>query len=59
IADYGFLVSLRETIPPSIPTRAQGRQTPGLPDGYRQCAESSANWLREGGHGRLAMFNVT
>ncbi|WP_352955896.1 transposase [Mesorhizobium sp. M1322] len=35
IAAYGFLVSLRETIPPSTPTRAQGRQTPGLPDGYR------------------------
>lgn len=35
IAAYGFLVSLRDTIPPSTPTRAQGRQTPGLPDGYR------------------------
>ncbi|WP_246506642.1 IS701 family transposase [Mesorhizobium silamurunense] len=35
IAAYGFLVSLRETIPPSTPTRAQGRQTPGLPNGYR------------------------
>lgn len=35
IAAYGFLVSLRETIPPSTPTRAQDRQTPGLPGGYR------------------------
>lgn len=35
IAAYGFLISLRETIPPSAPAQAQGRQTPGLPDGYR------------------------
>jgi SRSO17 transposase len=35
IAAYGFLISLRETFPPSAPVRAQGRQAPGLPDGYR------------------------
>jgi SRSO17 transposase len=35
IAAYGFLISLRGTIPPSAPARAKGRQTPGLSDGYR------------------------
>lgn len=35
IAAYGFLVSLRETIPPSAASQGQGRQTPGLPAGYR------------------------
>jgi SRSO17 transposase len=35
IAAYGFLISLRETIPPSAPARAQGCKTPGLPDGHR------------------------
>lgn len=35
IAAYGFLISLRETIPPSAPAQAQGRQIPGLPQGYR------------------------
>ncbi|TJW23621.1 MAG: IS701 family transposase, partial [Mesorhizobium sp.] len=35
IAAYGFLIALRETIPPSAPALAQGRQTPGLPDRYR------------------------
>ena len=35
IAGYGFLISLRETIPPSAPARTQGRQTTGLPSGYR------------------------
>lgn len=35
IAAYGFLISLRETIPPSASSQAQGRQTPGLPEGYR------------------------
>ncbi len=35
IAAYGFLISLRETIPPSAASRGQGRQTPGLPEDYR------------------------
>jgi len=35
IAAYGFLISLRETIPPSTPSQTQGRQAAGLPDGYR------------------------
>jgi SRSO17 transposase len=35
IAAYGFLVSLRETIPPSAAAQAKSRQTPGLPQGYR------------------------
>jgi hypothetical protein len=35
IAAYGFLISLRETISPSAPARAQGRQTLGLSEGYR------------------------
>jgi SRSO17 transposase len=35
IAAYGFLISLRETIPPSAPAKAQDRQTLGLPEGYR------------------------
>jgi SRSO17 transposase len=35
IAAYGFLISLRETIPPSAPSQAQGRQASGLPNGHR------------------------
>ena len=35
IAAYGFLISLRETIPPSAPSRARRRQILGVPDGYR------------------------
>jgi SRSO17 transposase len=35
IAAYGFLISLRETIPPSAPTQTQNRQASGLPGGYR------------------------
>jgi SRSO17 transposase len=35
IAAYGFLISLRETIPPSAPDKAQSRQIPRLPEGYR------------------------
>jgi SRSO17 transposase len=35
IAAYGFLISLRETIPPSAPPRAKSRQAPGLPEDYR------------------------
>ena len=35
IAAYGFLISLRETIPPSAPARALGRKASGLPHRYR------------------------
>jgi SRSO17 transposase len=35
IAAYGFLISLRETIPPSGPAQAQGRSTPAIPEDYR------------------------
>jgi SRSO17 transposase len=35
IAAYGFLVSEKETIPPSGPRTARLRQTTVLPDGYR------------------------
>ena len=35
IAAYGFLVSERETIPPSAPRRATSFQAPALPEGYR------------------------
>jgi SRSO17 transposase len=35
IAAYGFLVSERETIPPSRPRRTAPFQTPALPEGYR------------------------
>ena len=35
IAAYGFLVSERETIPPSAPRRAAPFQAPALPEGYR------------------------
>jgi SRSO17 transposase len=35
IAAYGFLISLREAIPPSAPSQAQGRQAPGLSKGYQ------------------------
>jgi len=35
IAAYGFLISLRETIPPSGPARAEGGKAPAVPEGYR------------------------
>ena len=35
IAAYGFLISERETIPPSGPGRRGERKTPGLPEDYR------------------------
>jgi len=35
IAAYGFLISLRETIPPSAPAQTEDRQTVGLSQGYR------------------------
>lgn len=35
IAAYGFLISERETIPPSGPRRAAPLQTTALPEGYR------------------------
>ena len=35
IAAYGFLISLRETIPPSASSQAQSRQIPGLSEDYR------------------------
>jgi SRSO17 transposase len=35
IAAYGFLISERETIPPSGPCAAETIQKPALPDGYR------------------------
>jgi len=35
IAAYGFLISQRETIPPSAPARTQGREILGLPEDYR------------------------
>src|SRR5712672_2473865 len=42
IAAYGFLVSERETIPPSRPRTATLFQTPVLPDGYRPRGSSLA-----------------
>ena len=41
IAAYGFLVSLRATIPPSAPPQAQIRQNPGLPPDYRSRGSAS------------------
>jgi SRSO17 transposase len=35
IAAYGFLISLRETIPPSASSQAQNGQPSGLPESYR------------------------
>lgn len=35
IAAYGFLISERETIPPSGPRAAAWRQKPAVPEGYR------------------------
>jgi SRSO17 transposase len=35
IAAYGFMVSLRETFPPSAAPRTAAGQAPGLPAGYR------------------------
>jgi SRSO17 transposase len=42
IAAYGFLVSERETIPPSTPRRTTIFPTPVLPDGYRPRGSSLA-----------------
>jgi SRSO17 transposase len=42
IAAYGFLISERETIPPSRPRTATLLQTPVLPDGYRPRGSSLA-----------------
>jgi len=42
IAAYGFLVSERETIPPSRPRTATLFQTPALPDDYRPRGSSLA-----------------
>src|SRR5580692_2602998 len=42
IAAYGFLVSERETIPPSRPRRTTPFQTPALPEGYRPRGSSLA-----------------
>jgi SRSO17 transposase len=35
IAAYGFLISQRETIPPSAPSKAQSRPQSAVPEGYR------------------------
>ena len=35
IAAYGFLISQRETIPPSAPGKAQSRSKSAVPEGYR------------------------
>ena len=35
IAAYGFLISQREAIPPSAPTKTKNRPQPALPQGYR------------------------
>jgi len=42
IAAYGFLISERETIPPSAPRRATPFQAPALPEGYRPRGSSLA-----------------
>ena len=41
IAAYGFLVSLRATIPPSAPSQAQVRQVAGLPQHYQSRGSAS------------------
>jgi SRSO17 transposase len=43
IAAYGFLISERETIPPSAPRRAVPFQASTLPDGYRPRGSSPAS----------------
>src|SRR5450756_1134380 len=43
IAAYGFLVSERETIPPSAPRRAVRFPPSALPDGYRPRGSASAS----------------
>ena len=50
IAAYGFLISLRETIPPSAPAQARASQAPRLPEDYRP--RGSADPAREA-HARL------
>jgi len=44
IAAYGFLVSERETIPPSAPRRAAPFKTTALPEGYRPRGSPLAAW---------------
>ncbi len=43
IAAYGFLVSERETIPPSAPRRPRPVSPPALPDGYRPRGSAAAS----------------
>jgi SRSO17 transposase len=43
IAAYGFLVSERETIPPSGPRRSRLFPPPALPDGYRPRGSAAAS----------------
>lgn len=43
IAAYGFLISERETIPPSAPRSAVPFQAPDLPDGYRPRGSAAAS----------------
>jgi SRSO17 transposase len=43
IAAYGFLISERETIPPSAPRSAALFQAPPLPEGYRPRGSTVAN----------------
>ena len=42
IAAYGFLISERETIPPSGPRRARPFPQPAVPDGYRPRGSAAA-----------------
>jgi SRSO17 transposase len=43
IAAYGFLVSERETIPPSAPRTAPKREKPAVPPGYRPRGAADPN----------------
>ncbi len=43
IAAYGFLISERETIPPSAPRSAGLFQTPALPEGYKPRGSAAAH----------------
>src|SRR5207249_6873529 len=43
IAAYGFLISERETIPPSAPRSAGLFQTPALPEGYKPRRSAAAH----------------
>jgi hypothetical protein len=42
IAAYGFLISERETIPPSAPRSTAMFQAPGIPEGYRPRGSTTA-----------------